>query len=109
MNTSAVADPFGTEAWLVATFAYDCVIALAIALSRSTDFNNGAEVAERFREARFDGASGRVEFDTLGDRETSTINCTSLRIAPVTLWQRVHAHGTVAHPMSAWLAPLRRA
>jgi ABC-type branched-subunit amino acid transport system substrate-binding protein len=77
MNASAVADPFDTEGWNIAAYAYDCVIAFAIAFSRSTDFSNGAEVAARFREARFEGATGMVEFDRLGDRDTSTVNCTS--------------------------------
>jgi ABC-type branched-subunit amino acid transport system substrate-binding protein len=78
MNTSAVADPFGTEAWNAAAYAYDCVIAFAIAFSRSTDFQNGAEVTARFREARFDGATGQVQFDLQGDRDPTTIHCTSL-------------------------------
>jgi hypothetical protein len=92
MNASAVADPFDTAAYYVAAFTYDCVIGLAIAFSRSADVSNGAEVAARFREARFEGATGQVEFDSLGDRDASTINCTSPMVAPVAPCQKAMAN-----------------
>jgi hypothetical protein len=76
-NKSVASDPFGVPARDVAAYAYDCVIAFAIAFSRSNDFSNGGEVAARFREARFDGATGQVQFDFVGDRDASTSNCTS--------------------------------
>jgi hypothetical protein len=110
MNTSAVANPFGTEAWNTAALAYDCVIAFAVAFSRSTDVNNGAEVAARFREARFHGASGQVQFDLLGDRDPSTINCTSLRIAPVAVGAMTpRAHGASSYRVPVWRASHRYA
>jgi hypothetical protein len=90
MNTSAVVNPFDFEAFNVAAYAYDCVVAFAVAFSRSNDFNNGAEVAARFREARFDGATGQVHFDLQGDRDPSTINCMSLRIVPVACCEKMH-------------------
>lgn len=90
MNTSAVSDPFSTDPYYVAAYAYDCVVAFAIAFSRSIDFSDGAEVAARFREARFDGATGSVEFDDRGDRDNSTINCTSPEIVSVAWCRTLH-------------------
>jgi hypothetical protein len=94
MNTTAVGDPFSTEAWNVAAYAYDCVIAFAIAFSQSTDFNNGFEVVARFREARFNGATGQVQFDAKGDRDPTTINCTLLRTVPILPGWCAEKHGT---------------
>jgi hypothetical protein len=84
MDTLAVAqDPFSTSPFNVAAFTYDCVIAFAIAFSNADDVNDGAEVARRFRDTRFSGATDEVYFDLQGDRDPSTVNCTSLRIVPV--------------------------
>jgi len=73
-NASEHPEIFSEEAWSVATYAYDCVVAFAVALSRATDPSNGVEVASHFRQVRFDGASGKVEFDSRGDREESSIS-----------------------------------
>ncbi|MBO8589863.1 hypothetical protein INN88_14815, partial [Staphylococcus aureus] len=56
-NASEHPEIFSEEAWSVATYAYDCVVAFAVALSRATDPSNGVEVVNHFRQVRFDGAS----------------------------------------------------
>eukprot|EP00966_Prymnesium_polylepis_P194546 4510191-Prymnesium_polylepis.1 len=65
---------FESEPWNVAAYTYDCVIALAIAMSRAANPADGVEVSDKFRSARFDGASGDVQFDSNGDREQSSIS-----------------------------------
>ena len=44
-------------------YAYDCVVATAIAIARSTDPTDGDEVYTNLKRAAFDGASGSVAFD----------------------------------------------
>ena len=100
MNTSYVADPFGIAPWNVAAYTYDCVIAFAIAFSSSADFNDGVEVARRFRETRFTGATGQVEFDAAGDRDPATINCTVAEDRTrLVLCHGTHENGRTAHHM----------
>eukprot|EP00966_Prymnesium_polylepis_P014616 337424-Prymnesium_polylepis.1 len=68
-------DPlFTTAPWNVAAFAYDCVVALAIAVSHAVDPTDGAQVAARFREVEFDGATGMVRFGANGDRDVHSIS-----------------------------------
>eukprot|EP00966_Prymnesium_polylepis_P183254 4246758-Prymnesium_polylepis.1 len=43
-------------------------------MSQAVDPADGVEVADRFRATRFDGASGDVQFDAVGDREESSIS-----------------------------------
>ena len=65
---------FAKDPWNVAAYTYDCVIAFAIAMSRAVNPADGVEVADQFRQVRFDGASGDVQFDSNGDREESSIS-----------------------------------
>ena len=61
---SAYPTLFTTDApYDVGSFAYDCVIAFAIAMARSVDPTDGDEVSRAFRQVSFGGASGLVEFD----------------------------------------------
>ena len=71
-TVSASDSLFSSPPWHVAAFTYDCVVSLAIAASRAVDSADGAEVAARFREVRFDGATGSVAFDSHADREASS-------------------------------------
>ena len=73
-NASDSPEILGTDAWNVAAYAYDCVVAFGIAMSRAADPADGVEVAARFREVAFDGASGDVRFDGAADREQSSIS-----------------------------------
>eukprot|EP00966_Prymnesium_polylepis_P325115 7381097-Prymnesium_polylepis.2 len=68
-NASEHPEIFVSEPWTIAAFAYDCVVAMASALSQVADMEDGDALAARFREARFDGASGAVAFDARADRE----------------------------------------
>ena len=62
-----------TDAWNVAAYAYDCVVAMAAAMSQAVDPSDGTEVTSHFRNIAFSGASGAVAFDANGDREANSI------------------------------------
>ncbi|KAL3909371.1 MAG: hypothetical protein SGPRY_009451, partial [Prymnesium sp.] len=64
---------FGSDDLVGAAYMYDCVVALASAFSAATDPSDGTEVAARFRSVNFDGASGRVQFNSISDRSESTV------------------------------------
>ena len=65
---------YTNEAWDVAAYMYDCVVAFAAAMSRAIDPADGVEVGRLFREVQFDGASGPVAFNSASDRERSSVN-----------------------------------
>eukprot|EP00966_Prymnesium_polylepis_P030176 701419-Prymnesium_polylepis.1 len=65
---------FTTAPWNVAAYAYDCVMTLAMAMSAAVDPSDGAEVAAKFREVAFNGATGGVVFDGASDRAESSIS-----------------------------------
>eukprot|EP00966_Prymnesium_polylepis_P199610 4626136-Prymnesium_polylepis.1 len=73
-NASEYPEIFTQEAWNVAAYAYDCVVTFAAAMSAAVDPADGVEVAAKFRQVQFDGASGVVKFDAVSDREQSSIN-----------------------------------
>ena len=73
-NASEHPEIFTQEAWNVAAYAYDCVVTFAAAMSAAVDPADGVEVAAKFRQVQFDGASGIVKFDAVSDREQSSIN-----------------------------------
>ena len=74
-NATDHPDLFTTDVWEVAAFVYDCVVTFAAAMSAAVDPADGVEVAVKFREVHFDGASGDVKFDAVSDREQSSIVC----------------------------------
>ena len=64
---------FSSKPFVIAGFAYDCVVALAAAMHSAGDNANGSKVFEAFTNVRFEGATGTVAFDSQGDRLTSTV------------------------------------
>ncbi|KAL3909372.1 MAG: hypothetical protein SGPRY_009452, partial [Prymnesium sp.] len=54
---------FTSDLYYMGAYVYDCVAALAIALSNSDDPSDGDEVLQQFRRTQFSGASGIVAFD----------------------------------------------
>ena len=71
---NATEDLFATAPWNVAAYAYDCVITFAMAMSAAVDPSDGNEVAAKFREVTFNGATGGVVFDSASDRESTSIS-----------------------------------
>ena len=72
-NLSTSPDVFSSKPFVIAGFAYDCVVALAAAMHSAGDNANGSKVFEAFTNVRFEGATGTVAFDSQGDRLTSTV------------------------------------
>ena len=64
---------FSSKPFVIAGFAYDCVVALAAAMHSAGDNANGSKVFEAFTNVRFEGATGTVAFDSQGDRLASTV------------------------------------
>jgi hypothetical protein len=72
-NLSTSPDVFSSKPFVIAGFAYDCVVALAAAMHSAGDNANGSKVFEAFTNVRFEGATGTVAFDSHGDRLASTV------------------------------------
>jgi len=68
---AADASLFSAEPFHVAAFAYDCMVAVAVAVSNST---RGAAAYTAFLATDFDGASGKVSLDVNGDRDTESVS-----------------------------------
>ena len=68
-DASSVDGLFGGTPFPVAAYAYDCVIALASAATRTPGGpTNATGLHEQLLDTQFDGASGEVHFDASGDR-----------------------------------------
>lgn len=64
---------FSSKPFVIAGFAYDCVVALAAAMHSAGDNASGSEVFGAFTNVSFEGATGTVAFDSNGDRLGSTV------------------------------------
>ena len=65
----------GGEPDPMAPFAYDAVVALAVALDRAADASNGTAVLDELRGVSWEGASGQVRFDAAtGDRAADSVH-----------------------------------
>ena len=66
-------DVFSSKPFVIAAFAYDCVVALAAAMYFAGENAEGSAVFEAFTNVSFEGATGTVAFEPNGDRLASTV------------------------------------
>ena len=64
---------FSSKPFVIAAFAYDCVVALAAAMYFAGENAEGSAVFEAFTNVSFEGATGTVAFEPNGDRLASTV------------------------------------